>query len=109
MANNSGNSDSSTSVYPQFLQLKKNQFRHSMNKMIAPMPTKSKKQIQNDTSDPDAPGMQTAMQRTMRKMGVKSYQNDFNDLLGAYSSYADGDGGTFGAGGGKGGGGFGGK
>ena len=95
------------SIYPQFLQLRKNQFRHSVNKMMGAAPPKSKKQIQNDTSDPDAVSMQTALQRTTRKMGAQDYKSDLNDLLGAYSTYGNGDGGTFDAGGGMGGGGFG--
>lgn len=99
------------SIYPQFMQMKKNQFRHSVSKQMmggAAKP-KSKKQIQGDTPDPDAPDEQTAQQRTIRKMGASAYKNDIDSLTGAYGSFSDGDGGTFGAGGGKGGGGFGGK
>ena len=95
---------SDNSVYPQYMQMKKNQFRHSVNKML--MGGKgSPKKMQGDT--PDQTDMQKAQQRTIRKMGTNAYKSDLDALTSAYSSYDQGDGGTFGAGGGKGGGGFG--
>lgn len=104
MANQGANS-----IYPQFMQLKKNQFRHSVNKgMVPSAKPPTKKQIQGDTPDPDAFQEQIAKQRAIRKMGAEAYKPDIDALTNAYSTYADGDGGTFGAGGGKGGGTFGG-
>lgn len=97
--------DNPGSIYPQFLQMRKNSFRHATSKSMIPGAgkAKSKKQIQGDTPDPDAVDEQTAQMRTIRKMGNNAYKGDLDQLMGAYGSYTDGDSGTFGAGGGKGG------
>ncbi len=99
------------SIYPQLLQMRKNSFRHGANKTMMPNAPKSptKKQIQGDTPDPDAPDEQKAQQRAVRKMGNNTFKSSMDELTSAYGSYGSGDGGTFGAGGGGGGGTFGGK
>jgi hypothetical protein len=93
------------SIYPQFLQMRKNSFRHATSKAMIPggAKAKSKKQIQSDTPDPDAVDEQTAQAKTLRKMGNNAYKSDLDQLTNAYSSFDSGDSGTFGAGGGKGG------
>ena len=99
MASNPG------SIYPQFMQMKKNQFKHSLNKQMMAFAGKgkTKKQVQSDTPDPDAMDEQSAKTRTLKRMGAKEYQSGIDALSAAYGSYSDGDSGTFGAGGGKGG------
>jgi hypothetical protein len=105
MANQGANS-----IYPQFMQLKKNQFRHSVNKgMVPSAKPPTKKQIQGDTPDPDAFQEQIAKQRAIRKMGAEAYEPDIQNLMDAYSTFGQGDGGSYDAGGNRGGGGFGGK
>ena len=105
MANNPG------SIYPQFMQMKKNQFKHTVNKQMMKFAgkPKTKKQVQGDTPDPDAMDEQSAQARTLKKIGGSAYKGDIDALAAAYGSFDSGDSGTFGAGGGKGGGGFGGK
>jgi hypothetical protein len=91
--------------------MRKNSFRHSVNKQMMPNAPKSptRSHIQNDTPDPDAPDEQKAYIRSIRKMGNNAYKGDIDQMTQAFGSFSNGDGGTFGAGGGKGGGGFGGK
>jgi len=99
MASNPG------SIYPQFMQMKKNQFKHSVNKQMMSFAgkAKTKKQVQGDTPDPDAMDEANAQTRTLKKMGANAYKGDIDSLAQAYGSYDSGDSGTFGAGGGKGG------
>jgi hypothetical protein len=109
MANNG--QANQNSIYPQLLQMRKNSFRHATNKQMQPGAPKNptKKQIQGDTPDPDAPDEQRAQQRVLRKMGSNAYKGELDTLTNAYGTFSNGDGGTFDAGGGKGGGTFGGK
>ena len=111
MANNNP-----TSIYPQFLQLRKNQFRHSINKQLEPTSpsygAKKASKVQGDTPDNEAQDMQKAQGRSVRKMGANAYKGELSSLLDAYGSYGgDGDSGTFGSKSNKGGsgGGFGGN
>ena len=69
----------------------------------------TKKQIQGDTPDPDAPDEQKAQIRAVRKMGNNAYKGDIEQLSNAYGTFSNGDGGSGDAGGMKGGGTFGGK
>jgi len=103
--------DGQNSIYPQLIQMRKNSFRHSVNKQMMPNAPKSptKKQIQGDTPDPDAPDEQKAQIRAVRKMGNNAYKGDIDSMAAAFGTFSNGDGGSYDAGGMKGGGGFGGK
>ena len=87
------------SVYDQFIALRKNQFRHTMNKQI--LGANSKRPKATPGSSPEMQDVQMAQQRDIRKMAAQEFGKNMNEMTSAYSNYADGKSENQGSGGGS--------